>query len=40
VKDFNIYLCPLIDELKSLWQYGAMVRDVSIADEERRQSMV
>jgi hypothetical protein len=40
VKDFNIYLRLLIDELKNLWQYGAMVRDVSIVDEERRHYMV
>jgi hypothetical protein len=40
VKNFNIYLRPLIDELKNLWQNGAMVRDLSIVDEEKRDYII
>lgn len=32
VKDFNVYLRPLIDELKNLWEHGARVTDMSIAN--------
>ena len=40
VKDFNIYVHPFIDELKKLWEFGAMVKDVSIADQERQKYVI
>jgi hypothetical protein len=36
VKDFNVYLRPLIDKMKDLWEHGARVTDMSIANEAER----
>jgi hypothetical protein len=40
VKDFNVYLHPLVDELVKLWNIETIVRDVSVTNESMRNYRV